>query len=254
MADIEKIQSNAQSIAKAGSLVVQAGRELAPVASSLLAHAPKVLAPVITAITMRVPGAAGSAVKKYMSLSEVDRKRAKTALTAAGGVAAAGLVVATGAHFRYRRKAVKHYRANRKEQAAEKKQLMSVETQLAEACEHVNANVFENRYAANEAGNASVPIDHLHVPGCVVILTYAQETPAADFMGYRDVLVCKGDDMAEVAHKHLSGNGNVYVHADMVYSQPVFAFFYPCDAEKLQESFDELVEKFGANASYNRIE
>ena len=91
-------------------------------------------------------------------------------------------------------------------------------------------------------------------PGCYAILAFDPEPQDGDLSVYRDVYVGAASDMAMGVHKQLSGEGNLYVHADVVYDQPVYVLFFPCEGYQLYASKERLMNALGAVESYNKID
>ena len=180
-------------------------------------------------------------------------KRATTIATAGVIVAAVGATAAVVGHLVFHAHALGAYNEARRQRKAEarwEEETLDVFAQAMAACA---APSFEELYAAGPQADETGLLSAASEPGCYAILRFDEGDDLDDLLAYRDVYVGCGQDMAAAAHEQLSGAGNLYVHADVVYGQPLQVVFFPCEAPFAHAYREQLVDALGAQASYNRI-
>ena len=194
-----------------------------------------------------------SGLRGRLAASRKLTKRAATIATVGVLVAAAGATAAVVGHLVLHGKALGAYseaRRQRKAEARWEEETLDVFAQAVAACA---APSFEELYAAGPQADGTGLLAAASGPGCYAILRFDEGDDPDDLLAYRDVYVGCGQNMAAAAHEQLSGKGNLYVHADVVYGQPLQVVFFPCEAPFTYAYREQLVDALGAQASYNRI-
>ena len=93
----------------------------------------------------------------------------------------------------------------------------------------------------------------LKSPGYFVIASYEGKPNDAKLHDYADVFVARSENMGESIHRHLRGEGNPDVYADMKYGRQMFVFAFPdFDFEgDNNETLCQFIAALGADRSYN---
>ncbi|MDO4442344.1 MAG: hypothetical protein Q4B69_00495, partial [Slackia sp.] len=179
------------------------------------------------------------AVKKGVA---VGAKAADHAGDAAGNVARAAGNAADAAAG-----AVK---ASVERRAQEKALAQARQDLLQSATAKMSAGDFEDTWATSLDGGTAAP---LKSPGYFIIATYKGKPANDRLYDYRDVFVSRSDDMGASIHRHLSGEGNPDVYADMKYEQKMLVFAFPdFDFEDDDnETLCRFITALRADASYN---
>lgn len=236
---VASLQDNAQSVVRAAQYVGRAADELRPL-----------VVPAARTALEKVPGAASCAISRVKRVTPQTIREHSLAAGIVGGVLAAGLAAATVAHFVHRHKVARTYRLHRKHDALAAERQRTIEATLSKATWRCTAAEFEQHFG--EDGNPALA--QVSGPGCYAILAFDPEPQDGDLSAYRDVYVGAASSMAQGVHKQLSGEGNLYVHADIVYEQPVYVLFFPCEGYQLYASKERLMNALGAVESYNKID
>ena len=236
--EVTKIQQDAHSLARAAQYMGKAAHELVPV-----------VAPAARGAIARLPGAVGAAASRIRALTPERLRRDQRLGACICGVAAAGLTAAAIAHVVHHRKVAGSYREHQRMVTAAKARERDIVDALALAQEHYRAEDFEHLY--EDSGDEG--LYGLDAPGCFALLAFDPDPENGDFSGYRDCYVGASKDMARGAHRQLSGKGNLYVHADVVYGQPLYVLFFPCEEYELYARRERLIAALGSDESYNKI-
>lgn len=239
LSQISKMQDDARSMARAAQYLGKAANELAPVA---LPAARDALA--------RTPGRISALASRVRSLTPERLRKRQAVVAACAGVAAAGLVAAAVAHVVHHRKAAALYASAKRSAEAERQLRADRERTIADASFDCTAQEFLAAVAADELPDDFAP---LSAPGCFAICVYGEAPEKGDYDAFKDVYVGASTDMAAAAEKQLRGEGNLYVHADVVYGQPLRLFFFPCEGYEVYARKEGLVRSLAADDSYNKI-
>lgn len=236
---VASLQDNAQSLVRAAQYMGKAADELKPL-----------VVPAARNALGKVPGAASCAIDRVKRITPDSIRKHSLAAGIVGGVLAAGIAAATVAHFVHRHKVAHTYRLHRKHDELAAQRQRTIEATLSKATWRCTAAEFEQHFG--EEGNSALA--QVSCPGCYAILSFDPEPQDGDLSVYRDVFVGAASDMAKGVHKQLSGEGNLYVHADAVYEQPIYVLFFPCEGYQLYASKERLMNALGAVESYNKID
>ena len=199
-----------------------------------------------------VPNSVASLQGKLAARRKLSQRAAKVA-TAGVLVVAVGATAAVVGHLVFHGKALGAYNEARRQRKAERRWEEDTLGTFAQAVAACAAPSFEELYAAGPQADETGLLSAASEPGCYAILRFEEGDDVDDLLAYRDVYVGCGQDMAAGVHEQLSGAGNLYVHADVVYGQPLQVVFFPCEAPQLHALREQLVDALGAQASYNRI-
>lgn len=235
LSTLKNLQNAAGSIGSAAKYIGAANLELA-----------KVVAPALGAVALSIPKRFGNKLVEART-AETPRERQHAASVFGVGVAlAAGITVATVAHFASKRRKNRAYRDQKRQIAAALKREKAIDEALAKAVAVRPANVLRSQDASDELGFAQEP-------GCFAILTYEPDVAKSDPSAYRDVYVGSADSMIKGALEQIDGKGNLYVLADVAYGLPVYVAFFPCDEGKASAKKQKLIDVLGADSSYNGV-
>lgn len=207
----------------------------------------KLALPVAGAALMSAQKAAGSTLDKALNAETRDERKHAAASLGVGVAIVVGLSVATFAHFASKHRKNKAYRAQRRQVKAAVAREREIDSAIKEAVAMRPAQDVLDASFASEVSYASEP-------GCYAIFTYDPDVAGSDMAAFRDVYVGAASSMLEGVKKQLDGEGNLYVHADVVYKRPVYVGFYPCDESDLAALRNELVIALGADESYNKVD
>lgn len=236
--EIIKLQQDAAAFDRAAQYLGQAANELAPV-----------LSPTARDALSHVPDAVGSLREKASSLTPERAKlyqRIAIGVGCALGAVYVGTKIARGIHHH---KVTSVYRESKRAELAAREREYDIERTLSFAQEHFSAKDFEELYAENDPSTFA----GLDVAGCFAILAFEPEPVDGDMTAYRDCYVGASKNMVEGAHRQLSGNGNLYVHADVVYEQPLYVLFFPCEEYDIYARRERLIVALGSGDSYNKV-
>lgn len=235
MSTLKSMQSAALAIGSAAKYIGAANLELA-----------KVAAPALGAVALSIPKRFGNKLEEART-AETPKERHHAASVFGVGVAiAAGLTVATVAHFVSKRRKTRALKEQKRRIAAAMKREKAIDRALSQAVAMRPASSLVNKGAGEE-------LDFAKACGCYAILTYDPDVAMDDPSAYRDVFVGAADSMLDNVRDQLDGKGNLYVHADMAYGLPMYVAFFPCEKDDLSAKKTQLVDVLGAAASYNAV-
>lgn len=238
--DISSLQ-NMKSVALS---LASASKHLSAAASDL----GKVLVPAAVGLLVKVPSKARATVDAVYT-AETPEERRKAALTVgATSLAAVGVCAAVVGHFVHKHNKAKQYRTYKRQVSAAIKRENAIEDAVAKAVAIRSAQSL-----IEAAESKSEDAAFAKEAGCFAIFTYDPDVENDNYSAYRDVYVGASASMLDGALKHLEGEGNLYVHADMVYKRPVYVAFYPCEEYELFPYKEQLIDLLGAAESYNKI-
>lgn len=207
----------------------------------------KLALPVAGAALVSARRAAGSTFDRARNAETSDERRRAAASLGIGVAVVVGLSVATFAHFASKHRKNKAYRVQRRQIKAAVAREREIDSAIREAVAMRPAQDVLDPSFASEVSYASAP-------GCYAILTYDPDVAGSDMSAFRDVYVGAAPSMLEGVRRQLGGEGNLYVHADVVYKRPVYVGFYPCDEGDLAALRNELLIALGADESYNKVD
>lgn len=93
------------------------------------------------------------------------------------------------------------------------------------------------------------PIDDK--PGCFVLATYKKMDFDKDLTDYIGIFIGCADNVAEGLSLAISRDGNPDVYADVKYKQNVHAYIFYFEPDQLEESYENLIQAFAGEKSYN---
>ena len=206
----------------------------------------RVVIPAAAAVITKAPGVARATLHnaRYGETPEIRRKSALA--IGACAFAAVGVTAAVVGHFVHKYNKNKQYRQYKRQVSEAVKREKLIERTVTSA-------VALRKASELLADNAAKELDFAAKPGCFAIFTYDPDVENEDFSAYRDAYVGASASMLAGAQKQLKGEGNLYIHADMVYEQPVYVAFYPCEEYELYAYKEQLIDSLGAGESYNKI-
>lgn len=232
--DLEPLKENAQTVKTTAS---EAVASIVPVAHDKLAIVPNT----VNSISDRIAERTHSA------------KRTATIATVVGAAACVGACAAVIGHLVFHGKALKAYSQVRDEKKAAREWENMLDDIFADCVCACPSDDFELLYSRGSDEDMTGLLDVTMQPGCYAIMRFDDKDDFEDLCSYRDVYVGAGKNMAESVHAQLSGRGNLYVHADVVYGQPLQVLFFPCEAYQIYDYRESLIEDLGAEDSYNKI-
>ncbi len=237
ISSLKRMRSAALSLASASKHLSAAAGDLG-----------KVLLPAAANIMVKAPAMALATVDTVRN-GETPEERRKAALTiGVAGLATVGVCAAVVGHFVHKHNKAKQYRAYKRQVNAAVKREKAIEEAVSSTVAVRSASSL-----IESAANKTDEVDFAKASGCFAIFTYDPDVENGDYSAYRDVYVGASPSMFDGALKHIEGEGNLYVHADMVYKRPVYVAFYPCEEYELFAYKEELIDVLGANESYNKI-
>lgn len=182
-------------------------------------------------------------------VKKAAEKGAAAGSKAAGlmGSAAAGVAKAAGGVTDSASAAMKESAERR----AQEKLLAEARQQLLQsATAKMKAADFEAEWEKAQIAGAITP---LRSPGYFVIAVYKGKPNDVKLHDYKDVFVSRSENMGASIHRHLSGDGNPDVYADMKYGQHMLIFAFPdFDFEDdNNETLRQFITALCADASYN---
>lgn len=137
------------------------------------------------------------------------------------------------------------------ERRARQKELEEARQQLLQsATAKMKADDFEAEWEkAQQAGSMSP----LKSPGYFVVAVYKNKPHDGKLYDYKDVFVSRSENMGASIHRHLTGEGNPDVYADMKYGCHMLVFAFPdFDFEDdNNETLCQFVTALRADVSYN---
>lgn len=235
LSSLKKLQSVAMSLASASKHLGAAAGDLG-----------KVVVPVASTVIVKAPEMALSTLDSARN-AETREERAKAVLTiGVCAFAAVGVTAAVVGHFVHKHKKARQYRQYKRQVGAAVAREREIEKAVA------NAVAIRSARELIEATGSS-ETSFIEKPGCFAIFTYDPDVENGDYSAYRDVYVGASASMLSGALKQLDGEGNLYVHADMVYERPVYIAFYPCEEYELYSYKEQLIGELGAAESYNKV-
>ena len=163
------------------------------------------------------------------------------------GSAAAGVAKAAGGVTDSASAAMKESAERR----AQEKSLAEARQQLLQsATAKMKAADFEAEWEKAQIAGAITP---LRSPGYFVIAVYKGKPNDGKLHDYKDVFVSRSENMGASIHRHLSGDGDPDVYADMKYGQHMLIFAFPdFDFEDdNNETLRQFITALCADASYN---
>ena len=234
---IVKVQSTLGSLASASKHLGAAANELG-----------KVVVPLAASAVMKLPTMARGTLETAVH-GETPEQRRKAALTiGVGALAVIGTSAAIIGHFVSKHRKAKQYRTYKKQIAAAVEREGEIENAVSSAVAiRSAAEIVDATDGTNE------DFSFAESAGCFAILAYDPDVEDGNYSVYRDVYVGASKSMLKGVSKHLNGEGNLYVHADMLYKQPLYVAFYPCEEHELFACKEELAGKLGAEESYNKV-
>lgn len=245
LSQVAKMQEDARAMGRAAQYLGRAANELAPVAL-----------PAAREAIARTPGRLATIAGRVRDLTPEKLRQKQTAAAIVAGVCAAGFAAAI-AHVVHHRKVAAEYREQKRAAEEARQQRADRERVLGEAAFACTAAEFLERAQGAAAGAAGADGDgagmELDAPGCFAIAAYDADPEQGDYAAYRDVYVGASKDAGAAARRQLEGRGNLYVHADVVYGQPLRVFFFPCEGYEVYARKEGLVRALGADSSYNKI-
>lgn len=235
MENLKSVQAAAVSLGSAARYIGAANLELA-----------KVVAPALGAVALSVPKRFGRKLDEARTAETPKERQHAASVFGLGVTLAAGLTIATVAHFASKRRKSRALREQKRQMAAALKREKAIDSTLAKAVAMRPASTLIKQEDDQSLAFATCS-------GCYAILTYDPDVAMDDPSAYRDVFVGAADDMLADAREQLEGNGNLYVHADMAYGHPVYVSFFPCDGDERSSKEKQLIEVLGAGSSYNGL-
>ena len=89
------------------------------------------------------------------------------------------------------------------------------------------------------------------MPGCFVIATYKKMDFDKDLTDYTGIFVGKALNAEEGVEEAISKAGNPDVYADVKFKQNVHVYVYNCLPEQLDGRYENLMQTFAGDESYN---
>ncbi len=140
---------------------------------------------------------------------------------------------------------------NAQDARAREKALLEARQQvLAGASASLSAADFEKNWSQAIESNGLMP---LKIPGYYAIATYKGKPARDGAAKYTGLFMGRSEDMGASIHRHLNGDGNPDVYADMKYGQYVHVYSY-ADFDDTDDNNETLLGfslALGANESYN---
>lgn len=186
---------------------------------------------------------AAVAATPYVKKGAVAGSKAASAVGSAASDVATAVGDAAGSAFSAL-KASSEKHVQKKELADARQQLLRGATAKMNACE------FSAEWERARQFGAIPP---LKSPGYFVIASYKGKPNDAKLHDYTDVFVARSENMGEGIHRHLRGEGNPDVYADMKYGCQMLIFAFPdFDFEDdNNETLCQFIAALGADSSYN---
>lgn len=127
-----------------------------------------------------------------------------------------------------------------------KKQVKAV---LKAAAVNMSARKFEKMWKRRNEDVGISEVGCFEASGCYAFLRY--ETGSKKATDFADVYVGGSPTMGASIMRHLEGNGNPDVYADVKYRQNVRVLLFPYPQEMLRVKSRQLMDVLGADVSYN---